>query len=102
MPQNGMMQQNGMMPQNGMVQQASYGTAGPTPNGMTGPPSAIEWKFQQLDNPYEMPEYPTTGNLGQFGYNFFATQVSTFAPVGNVPVGDEYVVGPGDEIDILL
>jgi len=71
-------------------------------NGMVWSSSPIEAKFQQLDNPYQVPETPTTDNLVQFGYNFFSTQVSTFAPVGNVPVGDNYVIGPGDEIDILM
>ncbi len=28
----------------------------------------------------------------------FLTAVSTFAPVGNVPVGDDYVIGPGDQL----
>ena len=73
-----------------------------TPYGTIWPASPIEAKFQQADNPYQVPETPTTSNLVQFGYNFFTTQVSTFAPVGNVPVGDDYVIGPGDEIDILM
>ncbi|HLI63605.1 MAG TPA: SLBB domain-containing protein [Terriglobales bacterium] len=66
------------------------------------PPSPIEVKFQQIDNPLDLPQPPTTDNLTQFGYNFFVSGVSTFAPVANVPVGNDYVIGPGDEIDILL
>jgi len=36
--------------------------------------------------------------LPLFGYNLFAGAPSTFAPVDNIPVTPDYVVGPGDEI----
>ncbi len=36
--------------------------------------------------------------LPLFGYNLFAGVPSTFAPVDNIPVTPDYVVGPGDEI----
>ncbi len=38
--------------------------------------------------------------IKQFGYDLFKKPPTTFAPVVNVPVGPEYVVGPGDEIRI--
>src|SRR5258708_15712616 len=38
--------------------------------------------------------------LPMFGANLFRTVPSTFAPVDNVPVMPDYVVGPGDEIQI--
>jgi polysaccharide biosynthesis/export protein len=35
--------------------------------------------------------------LSQYGYSFFNKESSaTFEPVENVPVGDDYVIGPGD------
>ncbi|GEM_PF-210625 len=74
----------------------------PLINGVNWIPSPIETKFQIIDNPLDVPPPPVTDNLVQFGYNFFTSMVSTFAPVGNVPVGNDYVIGPGDEIDILL
>jgi protein involved in polysaccharide export with SLBB domain len=40
--------------------------------------------------------------LVQFGYDIFRGSVSTFAPVTNVPVGADYVVGPGDNFTITL
>lgn len=40
--------------------------------------------------------------LRQFGYDFFDKDISTFAPVTNVPVGDDYVVGPGDRFVVHL
>ncbi len=39
-------------------------------------------------------------NIKQFGYNLFLNAPTTFAPVSNLPVGPEYVIGPGDEIRI--
>ncbi|MGE5895051.1 MAG: SLBB domain-containing protein [bacterium] len=42
-------------------------------------------------------------NLRQFGYDlFFRQPPDTFAPVQNVPVGPDYVIGPGDELRITV
>ena len=38
--------------------------------------------------------------LRQYGYAMFATTVSTFAPVDDIPVGPDYVLGPGDDLTI--
>ena len=43
-----------------------------------------------------------TRELRQFGYDFFEKEISTFAPIDNVPVGPDYVVGPGDGFTIQL
>jgi polysaccharide export outer membrane protein len=40
--------------------------------------------------------------LKQFGYEVFRTPVSTFAPVTNVPVGPDYILGPGDSFTLTL
>lgn len=40
--------------------------------------------------------------LQQFGYDLFAGTASTFAPATDVPVPAEYVVGPGDTIEVQL
>jgi protein involved in polysaccharide export with SLBB domain len=40
--------------------------------------------------------------LTQFGYDVFRAPISTFAPVTNVPVGPDYVVGPGDSFTVTL
>jgi len=40
--------------------------------------------------------------LNQFGYNVFRGPVSTFAPVTDVPVGPDYIVGPGDSFTVTL
>jgi protein involved in polysaccharide export with SLBB domain len=43
-----------------------------------------------------------TEALRPFGYNLFAGSPSTFAPVTDVPVPAEYVVGPGDRLEVQL
>jgi len=42
------------------------------------------------------------GKLTQFGYDVFQGPASTFAPVTNIPVGPDYVVGPGDAFTVTL
>jgi protein involved in polysaccharide export with SLBB domain len=53
------------------------------------------------------PVSPEQGYLGpfgtplrQYGYSMFAANVSTFAPVDDIPVGPDYVLGPGDDLTI--
>ncbi len=38
----------------------------------------------------------------QFGYSFFYKAPETFLPVQAVPVGPDYVIGPGDSVKILI
>src|SRR5205823_2873567 len=40
--------------------------------------------------------------LRQYGYAVFSSYVSTFAPIDDVPVGPDYVVGPGDNLTISI
>ena len=40
--------------------------------------------------------------LKPFGYDLFDRSPSTFAPVTNVPVPADYVVGPGDQLEVQL
>lgn len=41
-------------------------------------------------------------NLTQFGYNFFRPSAAGFAPLSDIPVGPDYVLGPGDRIILNL
>jgi protein involved in polysaccharide export with SLBB domain len=49
-------------------------------------------------------QFPTdiSRELSQYGYDFFRKEISTFAPVTNVPVGAGYIIGPGDNFTIHL
>ncbi len=62
--------------------------------------SRLEARFHELDNPYKLLAAPKASSLEQFGYDMFATRVSSFAPTGNVPVGDDYIIGPDDELNV--
>ena len=59
-------------------------------------PSAIELLLSG-----QIPGVVST-SLTQFGYGVFRGPVSTFAPIENVPVGPDYVVGPGDSFTVTL
>src|SRR5438309_9595527 len=93
------------------------GQAGLTPGARTVFPGSDlqlriqEFQFQQLQedlqaeqrerNEFQHFVMQSIGrDLPMFGANLFRTVPSTFAPVDNVPVAADYVVGPGDEIQI--
>lgn len=70
-----------------------------------------EFEFDQLQqevqadqrerNDFQKFVTQSTGrDLPIFGQNLFRAVPSTFAPVDNVPVTPDYVIGPGDEIQI--
>jgi len=40
--------------------------------------------------------------LRPFGYDLFDREISTFAPATNVPVPADYIIGPGDQLDVQL
>lgn len=57
---------------------------------------------QQLTDFQQLAAGSVGRSLPIFGASLFAGVPSTFAPVTNVPVGPEYVLGPGDELVIQL
>ena len=65
-------------------------------------PSSIELSFRSLASPSQPVRNPTPEDLRQFGYSLFSGPVSTFAPVGDVPVGADYILGPGDGLNLLM
>src|SRR5216683_3375480 len=96
---------------------AGAGKAGLTPGARTAFPGTDlqlriqEFEFQQLQqdlqaeqrerNEFQLFVTQSTGrDLPMFGANLFRSVPSTFAPVENIPVMPDYVVGPGDEIQI--
>ncbi|HRS05786.1 MAG TPA: SLBB domain-containing protein [Candidatus Ratteibacteria bacterium] len=58
--------------------------------GEQGLEGGLEWGTPQV----------VSRNLSRFGSGFFRMSASTFAPISDVPVGPEYVLGPGDELII--
>ena len=66
-------------------------------------------QFLRANNPPELPTefqrliQQTTGQqLSIFGASIFNNPPSTFAPVDDVPVTPDYVIGPGDELRLQL
>lgn len=57
-----------------------------------------------VDTPLSAPTYPGEADdaLKPFGYELFAGRPTTFAPVTEIPLPAEYIVGPGDVIRLQL
>jgi protein involved in polysaccharide export with SLBB domain len=66
-----------------------------TPAIETGPSATEQLLSGQLPS-------DVSTRLRQFGYDVFRKPVSTFAPVMNVPVGPDYVIGPGDAFTLTM
>jgi protein involved in polysaccharide export with SLBB domain len=65
------------------------------------PASTIEYGFQQMPNFEGTPPAANASlRLKQYGYSLFASPISTFAPIYDVPVGPDYILGPGDDMII--
>ena len=75
---------------------------GPASGSATSGPSSIEQGFHELDTPYKLLAAPSLSRLYQFGYDLFSTRVPSSPIFDNVPVGADYIVGPGDELNVLL
>ncbi|MGC1678785.1 MAG: SLBB domain-containing protein [Candidatus Binataceae bacterium] len=77
----------------------------PSPTGSTGGQapaevSTIERTFRGLDSG-ATPQAPSTYNLTQFGYSLFSEQM-TSASGSDIPIGNNYMMGPGDEMRVLI
>jgi polysaccharide export outer membrane protein len=47
-------------------------------------------------------EAAPASSLKPFGYDLFANAPTTFAPAASIPVSSDYLLGPGDTLDILF
>jgi polysaccharide export outer membrane protein len=73
-------------------------------------PTVIEPRQNQLSqqsdtakkNEYDFKQDSDKNELKRFGYEMFAGEPTTFAPVTDVPVPSDYMVGPGDVIKVQL
>lgn len=111
--QNNSMLQNSGLPQNGMELQSTGAQQGGIAEGRTAAEfnaasataqSAMSNAEQMMsaEDDMGMKSKPfQLGKLRQFGYSFF-NQPTTFAPVVDVPVGPDYLVGPGDTLVITV
>ena len=67
---------------------------------MQAPSAEKTSEFEQYVSGTMSPSVSTS--IKQFGYDLFTRSPSSFAPVGEVPVGPDYVIGPGDEIKVSI
>lgn len=67
---------------------------------LIGTPDAISSAFKILD--IKSPFVAVSSDIKQFGYELFEQPPTTFAPVDSIPVGPDYLLGPGDEIIINI
>jgi len=69
-------------------------------------PSAVEKSAQVVSKQADLSESTTPKStypaLKQFGYSLFEGAPTTFAPTTDIPIPNEYIMGPGDEINVLL
>lgn len=71
----------------------------------------------KIDNFYDEDDYSYTGDdsfdqspdaksltnrLRYFGYDYFQDAPSTFAQIKNIPIPPDYLIGPGDNIKVIL
>ena len=62
------------------------------------PPREFFPEAKGVDKPAQVEK----GALKIFGHELFAWPVDTLGPITQVPVSNDYVVGPGDEIKVLM
>ena len=63
-----------------------------------------DFNYSGSDNFRNRPEYKKDSRtkLEYFGYKFFTDNETTFAPNNNIPVQPNYLIGPGDNLKIIL
>ena len=66
----------------------------------------IEEKFEKKDTLVRRDEYEDTDKIECpeciYGYEFFKYAPSTFAPTDNISIPSDYVLGPGDLLEVSL
>lgn len=69
-------------------------------------PSAVELAMAETAKSVEkgkaQPQQFTIGNLTQFGYSFFNHESEEFESQTDIPVGPEYLIGPGDQLILTV
>lgn len=74
-----------------------------TPQGVVSVQQAALSSEDLEPSPFERYVEASVGMpVKYFGFDHFLMPPSTFAPVQNVPVGPDYVLGPGDELRLTL
>jgi protein involved in polysaccharide export with SLBB domain len=73
------------------------------PQGKSETPHAEQPKTPELPTEFQLMVADSVGrSLPIYGANLFSQPPSTFAPLVNVPVPADYVIGPGDELYVQI
>jgi polysaccharide export outer membrane protein len=86
-------------------QKAAAGVSLPTPRATVSSGAQANVKQAKVVAPVAVAGTGTsvrTKDLKPFGYDLFANVPSTFAASTNIPVSPDYLLGPGDELQILF
>jgi hypothetical protein len=64
----------------------------------------LKWAAKDIFRPYreELPYAKLVEELQLFGHEIFSRPSEDFAPPTSVPVTEDYVIGPGDEIKVMM
>ena len=63
----------------------------------------VNFGYWGMDDFLVEPKPKTTSQeLEKFGYDYFINRPSTFAPQSGIPIPPDYLIGPGDEIKLIL
>ncbi|MCU0594149.1 MAG: SLBB domain-containing protein, partial [Desulfobacterota bacterium] len=54
------------------------------------------------DDYFKKTPSPEAPSLEIFGHKLFSSAPSTFAPITSIPVSNDYIIGPGDEVKVLM
>lgn len=68
----------------------------PEPPRQEEPPQQTEEEFLKKISVGQRPA------LTIFGHELFSRPPSTFAPISAIPVSNNYIIGPGDEVKVLM
>lgn len=88
--------QYGMDPSQLKSQQGGASQAAPMPATLA--PRVVD----NSQTTQRQPTAPASSGLEPFGYNVFAAQPTSQTPLSDIPVPDDYVVGPGDELRVQM
>ncbi|MGD9036874.1 MAG: SLBB domain-containing protein, partial [Syntrophobacterales bacterium] len=64
----------------------------------------LRWAVRDIFRPYEeeLPYAKPVEELKVFGHEIFSRPAETFTPPTSMPVADDYLIGPGDEVKVLM
>ncbi len=80
----------------------SKNIAAPQSNIRTKPTGTAEQSILERTLSGKLPMDVFSADPQQFGYELFMKTASSFAPTASVPVGPDYLIGPGDQFVLTL